>query len=302
MVGTQNAHNLISASTDGTVCSWTLDMLAKPQETLELTQPQHPKTDEVSVTSIAFQGNETTTLLVGTEEGNIYAANRYDRAGAKAGLLPGEIYRAHSGPVLGVDYHPLAGPIDFSDLFLSCGVDWTVRLWRSKNPNAPSSAAATASGGRGPSSTGRTSRDHQYGGGSTLPTASGIAPLYTFEENTDYVLDARWHPAHPALFGTVDASGKFDIWNLNAETEVRWINYTCPAVCAARLGSATMSTARPPHGLVARTATAVGQVQLIDIAALYFWSAKSLLKSLSFGSTHTGPLRFDHGWRGRSRE
>ncbi|CAG8500152.1 10640_t:CDS:2, partial [Acaulospora colombiana] len=31
MVGTQNAHNLVTASTDGLVCSWQLDMLAQPQ-------------------------------------------------------------------------------------------------------------------------------------------------------------------------------------------------------------------------------------------------------------------------------
>ncbi len=31
MIGTQNAHNLVSASTDGTVCTWQLDMLAQPQ-------------------------------------------------------------------------------------------------------------------------------------------------------------------------------------------------------------------------------------------------------------------------------
>lgn len=31
MVGTQNAYNFISASTDGLVCSWQLDILAQPQ-------------------------------------------------------------------------------------------------------------------------------------------------------------------------------------------------------------------------------------------------------------------------------
>lgn len=31
MVGTQNAHNLITSSTDGMVCSWLADMLASPQ-------------------------------------------------------------------------------------------------------------------------------------------------------------------------------------------------------------------------------------------------------------------------------
>ncbi len=40
VVGTQNAHNLISASTDGRVCAWSLDMLAEPQEVLDLTWKQ----------------------------------------------------------------------------------------------------------------------------------------------------------------------------------------------------------------------------------------------------------------------
>lgn len=76
LVGTQNAHNLVSASTDGTVCAWVLDMLAKPQETLELVHPGGHKTDEVSVTCLAFPEGEATTFWVGTEEGNVYACNR----------------------------------------------------------------------------------------------------------------------------------------------------------------------------------------------------------------------------------
>ncbi|PSN45580.1 Cytoplasmic dynein 1 intermediate chain [Blattella germanica] len=40
VVGTQNAHNLISVSTDGRLCSWSLDMLSQPQETLELQHKQ----------------------------------------------------------------------------------------------------------------------------------------------------------------------------------------------------------------------------------------------------------------------
>jgi len=80
--------------------------------------------------------------------------------------------------------------VDFSDLFLTCSVDWTVKLWRAKSVSKPSSSPHT------------------------------IAPLYSFEEADDYVYDVKWHPAHPALFGTVDGSGKFDLWNFNADTEV----------------------------------------------------------------------------------
>jgi dynein intermediate chain len=209
VTGTQNAHNLVSASTDGTICSWMLDMLAKPTETLELTHSSHTKTDEVSVTCMAFPANDATTFWIGTEEGKVYTANRYDRAGAKAGLVQSEVYKGHSGPVLGIDFHPSHGPIDFGDLLLTSGVDWTVRLWRTRNnPNQPKTSSAAASApasGKAPS--------------------SSVHPLHAFEEADDYVFDVRWHPAHPAMFGTVDGSGRFNLWNLNADTEVRASRY-----------------------------------------------------------------------------
>ncbi|KAK0467267.1 WD40-repeat-containing domain protein [Desarmillaria tabescens] len=190
MVGTQNAHNLITCSTDGTVCSWLVDMLAQPQETLELIHAGHNKTGEVAVTTLDFPDNETTTFWVGTEEGNVYQANRYDRAGAKAGLNQYDVYKGHAGPIMGLHFHPLIGSVDFSDLFLTSSVDWTVKLWRGKSLTKPS----------------------------TSPHV--ISPLYSFDEADDYVYDVKWHPAHPALFGTVDGTGKFDLWNLNANTEV----------------------------------------------------------------------------------
>ncbi|KAG1047948.1 hypothetical protein G6F46_003186 [Rhizopus delemar] len=189
MVGTQNAHNLISASTDGFVCSWQLDMLAQPQDYLELLHSSHNKTDEVSVTCLGFPDNETTAFWAGTEEGNIYQANRYDRAGSKAGINQHDTYRGHHGMVTGLDFHPLHGPVDFSDLYLTSSVDWTVKLWRAKSISKTS----------------------------TQPTP--ITPLYSFEHADDYIYDVKWSPTHPALFGTVDGTGQFDLWNLNADTE-----------------------------------------------------------------------------------
>lgn len=196
MVGTQNAHNLITSSTDGLVCSWLVDMLAQPQETLELVHAGHSKTGEVAITTLDFPDNETTTFWVGTEEGNVYQANRYDRAGAKAGLNQYDIYRGHSGPIMGIHFHPLVGPVDFSDLFLTCSVDWTVKLWRAKSLAKPST------------------------------TAHSVPPVYSFDEADDYVYDVKWHPSHPALFGTADGSGKFLLWNLNQDTEVPVVSTT----------------------------------------------------------------------------
>ena len=157
---------------------------------MELIHAGHNKTGEVAITTLDFPDNETTTFWVGTEEGNVYQANRYDRAGAKAGLNQYDVYRGHSGPVMGLHFHPLLGPVDFSDLFLTCSVDWTVKLWRAKSLAKPSTAA------------------------------NSVSPIYSFDEADDYVYDVKWHPAHPAIFGIVDGSGKFDLWNLNSDTEV----------------------------------------------------------------------------------
>ena len=45
-------------------------------------------------------------------------------------------------------------------------------------------------------------------------------PLYSFENANDYIFDAKWSPVHPAMFASVDATGRVDIWNINQDTEV----------------------------------------------------------------------------------
>lgn len=115
----------------------------------------------------------------------------------QADLNQYDVYKGHSGPIMGLHFHPLVGPIGFFDLFLTSSVDWTVKLWRAKSLAKPSTTAHT------------------------------ISPLYSFDEADDYVYDVRWHPAHPAVFGTVDGSGQFDLWNLNTDsTEVPVVSTT----------------------------------------------------------------------------
>ncbi|WVF67263.1 hypothetical protein IAT40_002011 [Kwoniella sp. CBS 6097] len=222
MVGTQNANNLISSSTDGLICSWLADMLSQPQETLPLTVPSHNKTDEVSVTCLDFPDNETSTFWIGTEEGSVYQGNRYDRASSKAGLNNEEVYRGHAAPVTGLDFHPSTGSIDFSDLFLTSSVDWTVKLWRTKasSPSSSSSSNANAGGSASARLKPSTSTSGGRGGAEDRDRNPQLQPLHSFEEADDYVFDVKWHPHHPAVFGTVDGSGKFDLWNLNQDVEV----------------------------------------------------------------------------------
>ncbi|KAK0541359.1 hypothetical protein OC835_000220 [Tilletia horrida] len=242
MVGTQNAHNLVTASTDGTVCFWMLDMLTRPLETFALVSGQGRDALEVSVTTMGFSDQDTTNFLVGTEEGNVYSAVRFDRGGIKAGINPTEVYRGHAAPITGMHFHPLVGPVDFSDLFLTSSMDWTTRLWRARidtgapSTGAPGSGVPGAAGGKG-SATGESSamREAQQlqkltqqssalnPGGMAGSAAGGAAtvfqPVLAFEESSEYVYDVKWHTYHPALFGQVDGNGRFDVYNLNYDVE-----------------------------------------------------------------------------------
>ncbi|NXQ90004.1 DC1I1 protein, partial [Nyctibius grandis] len=124
VVGTQNAHNLITVSTDGKMCSWSLDMLSTPQESMELV---YNKSKSVAVTGMAFPTGDVNNFVVGSEEGTVYTACRH---GSKAGI--GEIFEGHQGPVTGINCHMAVGPIDFSHLFVTSSFDWTVKLWTTK--------------------------------------------------------------------------------------------------------------------------------------------------------------------------
>lgn len=111
-----------------------------------------------------------------------------------------EMFEGHQGPVTGISCHSAVGPVDFSHLFVTSSFDWTVKLWSTKHNK----------------------------------------PLYSFEDNADYVYDVMWSPVHPALFAAVDGMGRLDLWNLNNDTEVPTASVTiegAPALNRVRWAS-----------------------------------------------------------------
>ncbi|TPX11441.1 uncharacterized protein E0L32_007860 [Thyridium curvatum] len=195
IVGTQNANNIISCSTDGEVCGWTVDMLAQPQETLHLWAPPPAKNEMMSPICMAFPDADPTFFLVGSEEGIIFPCHRYDRAGAKAGVDARVSYRGHAGPVMSVDFHPARGPVDLGDLVLSTSLDWSVKLWKVR---APATTAASIM--------------------ADIDAAAGVAPLLDLVRE-DVVYGAAWSPVRPGVFGLVDGAGWVEVWDLTVETE-----------------------------------------------------------------------------------
>ncbi|XP_068912754.1 cytoplasmic dynein 1 intermediate chain isoform X21 [Tenebrio molitor] len=215
VVGTQNAHNLISISTDGRLCSWSLDMLGQPQETLDLHRMQ---SKPVAVTCLDFPHSDVNNFVVGSEEGAAYSACRH---GAKAGIT--DTYDGHQGPVTGISVNAVQGGIDFSHMFLTSSIDWTIKLWSLKDSK----------------------------------------PIYSFEDNGDYVLDVKWSPAHPALFAAVDGSGRLDLWNLNQDTEVPAASITVEGNPALNRVSWT------PSGLHVTVGDNQGKIWVYDVAETF---------------------------------
>lgn len=212
MVGTQNAHNVISISSDGRVCSWSLEMLSVPQDTLELQQKQ---SKPIAVTCMAFPNTEINNFVVGSEDGYVYSAYRH---GARAGI--GETYEKHLGPVTGISTHYNQSSPDFGHLFLTSSIDWTIKLWSLKDNK----------------------------------------PLYSFEDNSDYVMDVAWSPIHPALFAGVDGSGRLDLWNLNQDTEV-------PTASIVVDGSPALNRVSwTPSGLHVTIGDDAGKLYVYDVA------------------------------------
>ncbi|GFY44560.1 cytoplasmic dynein 1 intermediate chain 2 [Trichonephila inaurata madagascariensis] len=212
VVGTQNAHNLVSISTDGKFCTWSLDMLSAPQDTMELSHQKQSR--PVSVTSLSFPSGDYNNFIVGSEEGTIYTACRH---GSKAGIH--ELFEGHQGPVTGISSHGAQGHIDFSHLFLSSSMDWTVKLWSLKDSK----------------------------------------PLYSFEDNGDYVCDVAWSPVHPSVFACVDGMGRLDVWNLNNDTEL-------PTVSVVADGNPALNrVVWTPSGHQVAVGDDLGRVYIYDV-------------------------------------
>ncbi|XP_017852698.1 cytoplasmic dynein 1 intermediate chain isoform X4 [Drosophila busckii] len=212
MVGTQNAHNVISISSDGKLCSWSLDMLSQPQDTLELQQRQ---SKAIAITSMAFPANEINSLVMGSEDGYVYSASRH---GLRSGV--NEVFERHLGPITGISTHYNQSSPDFGHLFLTSSIDWTIKLWSLKDTK----------------------------------------PLYSFEDNSDYVMDVAWSPVHPALFAAVDGSGRLDLWNLNQDTEVPTASIVVDGAPALNRVSWT------PSGLHVTIGDEAGKLYVYDVA------------------------------------
>ncbi|EDL43009.1 cytoplasmic dynein intermediate chain [Plasmodium vivax India VII] len=130
VIGTLNAHNLVTADTDGRLCNWSLNMLTYPSDTIDLKRTNK----EVSCCCFSFQEGEINTLYGGADDGTLFQAQIH---GTKVGIT--EFYNIHHGPLTAAQFHPLIDgvPDDHNDLMLTCSVDWSCKLLSVKDPQNP---------------------------------------------------------------------------------------------------------------------------------------------------------------------
>lgn len=175
-------HQIVSVSSDGKLCVWNDNDLVEPQAQSELKWDKK----EVTVSSLSFSRRDATRIVLGSDEGKLYSTKIYEDP-----IAINEVINAHDAPITQVQFHPVQknDSSDFSDLFLTCSYDWTVKLWTSKTSWTTNNEVKSK-------------------------------PLYTMESARDYVYDVQWSPTHPSLFVAGDGTGGLDFWDLSRDTEV----------------------------------------------------------------------------------
>ena len=282
-----NNHSLVTASTDGLMCEWSLAQLFRPSKRSQLKYEERIKRGEgledVRITALEvaprlpvllsislphshhvppslpqlgpmtthkFQGREAQhSAIVGSESGHIYVADLDPRTDQRSGMqgkqsVQGRI-DGHIGMITSMSYNPYRHHNPSKGLLLTAGVDWTTRLWApfasppssssasSSFSASASTAAATASSS--PSISPSTSSSSLLSLAPTSPpTSSETSELAKFSGDYSCVSDVAWSPAHPALFGTVNAVGTLALWELTSiagfeEPRVK-VRGPCPCV------------------------------------------------------------------------
>ncbi|KAL5104998.1 Dynein cytoplasmic 1 intermediate chain 2a [Taenia crassiceps] len=122
VTGNQDTNNLISVSADGRLCGWSLDMLARPFQTMELIYKQ-AKT--VAPTSVAFVRDFDDSFLIGAQDGFIYG-------GCRSGSEPGvtvQFEGHHHAPVTAMAVPSADDPLNDANLYLTTSMDCTAKVW-----------------------------------------------------------------------------------------------------------------------------------------------------------------------------
>ncbi|EGR27431.1 hypothetical protein IMG5_196130 [Ichthyophthirius multifiliis] len=186
VVGSLNAHNIVSVSNDGKLCTWNLSMGTMLQKTvdqqLQNAQNSTKQKQDINVTCMQFPQGDTNNFYIGAEDGQIYRSQLHQKQNNSSQNIVSQC-QAHDAMIssLSISNDP-NGVHQLSGLVLTSSFDWTVKLWNPKQ------------GGE-------------------------FKHIQTFDYSEDYVFDVQWNTVNPTIFASVDGEGYLDIFDLSEDIE-----------------------------------------------------------------------------------
>jgi dynein intermediate chain len=183
------SREMMSVCTGGTVCTWDVSRMNEPVTSMMISLP----TNEATLFS---QTNTLDSLRVSS----CAYAYEGDRDAFHSIILGNEIGRlysinmpyrqidpviqisAHQGLITSIDMHPSRLPC-YKNLFLTSSFDCSVKLWNLEVHDKP------------------------------------IVEINS--SSFDYIVDVKWSPIGPSIFGMITSAGQLQIWDLSTST-------TCP--------------------------------------------------------------------------
>eukprot|EP00814_Leptocylindrus_danicus_P009973 CAMPEP_0116044672 /NCGR_PEP_ID=MMETSP0321-20121206/27152_1 /TAXON_ID=163516 /ORGANISM="Leptocylindrus danicus var. danicus, Strain B650" /LENGTH=720 /DNA_ID=CAMNT_0003525839 /DNA_START=156 /DNA_END=2323 /DNA_ORIENTATION=- len=165
-------EQLISVALDGRILEWSTKKGFEANQLMKLRPvTEHNKCvlkQHLGGTCFEF-GEDETSYLVGTDNGNIH------RCSYSYGEQYIHTYSGHKRPVNSIKYSPF-----LPDIFLSCSIDWNMKLWKSDRSE----------------------------------------PVLTFKalDLTDSVNDIAWSPHDSTVFASVCGDGRIELWDLSVST------------------------------------------------------------------------------------
>jgi len=175
----EGGSGLVTTGTDGKINFWSLGNLRDPAESI---------TVDGNLSSLAV-APESSTLLCGDEAGGLFIVPPAAAGGPRKRQIR-SLKESHFGMVTSIStMSPKDGRAGLAKgflrgvggLVLTCGVDWTVKLWAPAYKDTPLLSLVS----------------HSY----------------------DYMSDVQWNPAHQSLFATASSNGSVGLWNLAISLE-----------------------------------------------------------------------------------
>jgi len=228
---------LVTASTDGTVCHWDITRLVEPSLVVSMRVPTlygeatstgssdsagnlsdlatggtgSSSTHSPSISALVFghASDATRDILVSSGTGFIYKTSLPIR---NTQVI--EQINAHSGPITSMHLHPSTNKLH-RNLLLTSSLDWSVKLWNLHAPTAPPSSSSFG-GSTSSSSTSSGSRNLSSSSTPSSSSSFSLKPLLEFRNASyEYVCDVQWSPFNPSLFCTITSGGSVVLWNIS---------------------------------------------------------------------------------------